>query len=270
MLTKTNKITSCVIGPAISPENFIEEHFFLFLGKGKMLGYDGGKNYILNSGESCIVRKNHLARYGKQKDGDDFEKVIVIFDEAFLRYFQEKYKVSSTKQAPREAFHALNKNVYISNFVSTLQPYYDGAGRLDQGFSDLKREELLLVLLKEYPELTDIFFDFGKPEKIDIEAFMNRNFRFNVAVQRFAYLTGRSITSFKNDFKQVFNDTPSHWLIKKRLQEAYFLIDKKGQRASDVYLEVGLEDLSHFSFAFKKLFGITPTQLAAQRKKSSV
>jgi AraC-like DNA-binding protein len=34
---------------------------------------------------------------------------------------------------------------------------------------------------------------------------------------------------------------------------------------SDVYLEVGLENLSHFSFAFKKLFEQAPTKLAGQR-----
>ena len=74
--------------------------------------------------------------------------------------------------------------------------------------------------------------------------------------------TGRSLTSFKQDFKKGFGDTPGRWLVRKRLQEAYFLIDKKGRKASDVYIEVGFEDLSHFSFAFKKQFGVAPTQLA--------
>ncbi|HMQ59732.1 MAG TPA: helix-turn-helix domain-containing protein [Flavilitoribacter sp.] len=33
------------------------------------------------------------------------------------------------------------------------------------------------------------------------------------------------------------------------------------KRKADVYLELGFEDLSHFSFAFKKAFGRTPTQV---------
>jgi AraC-like DNA-binding protein len=53
------------------------------------------------------------------------------------------------------------------------------------------------------------------------------------------------------------------------LQEAHFLIQKKGRKASDVYIEVGFEDLSHFSFAFKKLFGFAPTQLTGGKKKVS-
>ena len=90
---------------------------------------------------------------------------------------------------------------------------------------------------------------------------MNRNYKFNVSIERFAYLTGRSLTVFKKDFEKTFNDTPSRWLIKKRLQEAYFQIDKEGKKASDIYLDLGFEDLSHFSFAFKKKFGVAPSKV---------
>ena len=127
----------------------------------------------------------------------------------------------------------------------------------------VKRSELLLILLNDRPGLAEVFFDFGSPEKIDLEAFMNKNYKFNVSIERFAYLTGRSISAFKRDFNRIFNDTPSHWLVQKRLQEAYFLLDKKGRRPSDIYLELGFEDLSHFSFAFKKLFGKSPTAVVA-------
>jgi AraC family transcriptional regulator, exoenzyme S synthesis regulatory protein ExsA len=57
--------------------------------------------------------------------------------------------------------------------------------------------------------------------------------------------------------------------LEKRREEAYFLPDKKGQLPSDVYLEVGFEDLSHFSYAFKKMYGISPNQLKkADHRKS--
>ena len=50
----------------------------------------------------------------------------------------------------------------------------------------------------------------------------------------------------------------------QRLQDAYFLIKEKGVKVSDVYLDVGFKDLSHFSFAFKKTYGITPSKLSLQ------
>jgi AraC-like DNA-binding protein len=112
--------------------------------------------------------------------------------------------------------------------------------------------------------LKDILFDFSDPYKIDLEAFMNKNFHFNVTLDRFAYLTGRSLATFKRDFQKTFNTSPRNWLQQRRLQEAYYLITEKGKTTSDIYLDLGFENLSHFSFAFKKQFGYAPTELTGQ------
>lgn len=258
---KANTITTCYIGPKISPEHFIEEHFFLYLAEGTMQGFDGHRHYTLESGECCIVRKNHLARYNKQKVNDQFEKVIVVFDKYFLKEFIIKHGLSETVANSDSAFVKIKQSDLIPNFIKSLSPYYGSTRKIDETFSAVKREELLLILLQTNPELKDVFFDFGIPQKINLEEFMNRNYKFNISIERFAYLTGRSLTVFKKDFEKIFNDTPSRWLVKKRLQEAYFQIDKEGKKASDIYLDLGFEDLSHFSFAFKKKFGVAPSKI---------
>jgi AraC-like DNA-binding protein len=265
---KATAISSCYIGPEVSTEQFIPEHFFLYLVSGSMLAYDGNKEYTIKAGDYGIARRNHLAKYNKQPVNGQFEKVIIIFDQAFLKSFYGLHKYAAGKTTSADAVIKLNKNRLVESFIQSLTPYFNEKGTIDNDFFDIKRTELLLILLKEKPELAGIFFDFGSPEKIDLEAFMNRHFRFNVTLQRFAWLTGRSLTSFKRDFEKTFHDTPSHWLVQKRLREAHFLMEKKGRKASDVYIEVGFEDLSHFSFAFKKLFGFAPTQLAGGKKKT--
>jgi len=264
--TMRTEITSCYIGPEISPEQFIPEHFFLYLAKGKIEGYDGHRHYTMKGGDYCIVRKNHLARYNKQKDNDEFAKVVVIFDEGFLKKFQEKHHLREEASKHKEAFVIPSPTALIPSFIQSLMPYYNGAAKIEEAFADIKREELLLILLQTNPGLAAILFDFGTPEKIDLQSYMNRNFKFNVSLERFAYLTGRSLSAFKRDFKNIFNDTPSHWLVQKRLEEAYFLLKTKNKKPNDIYLDLGFEDLSHFSFAFKKLFGHPPTALAAIRK----
>ncbi|WP_416440574.1 helix-turn-helix domain-containing protein [Leeuwenhoekiella sp. A16] len=265
---RATDIKSCYIGPEISPEQFIPEHFFLYIAKGKIHGYDGNKSQTLKSGEYCLVRKNHLARYNKERENDQFEKVVIIFDELFLRKFQKKHDIVSTKFNAAEAFLTLNENALIPNFITSLMPYYNKGGKIEESFADVKREELLLILLRSQPELTGIFFNYAIPKKINLEAFMHQHYKFNVSIQRFAYITGRSLSAFKRDFKEKFNVTPNRWLMQKRLEEAHFLIEKKNKKPSEIYLELGFEDLSHFSFAFKKHFGQTPTQIA-NRKISS-
>ena len=260
-MTKYSEIKSCTIGPAISAEQFIPEHFFLFLAKGKMDGYDGSKNIALKDGECCIVRRYRLARYNKQKENDTFEKVIIIFDQPFLKSFLQKYKTTLQYFRSTEAFIKLKKDEKIVNYLLTLNTYFTSSGKIDPIFCDLKREELLLIILQQQPELSGLFFDFSLPGKINLEEFMNRNFRFNVSLERFACMTGRSISAFKRDFKEIFKETPNRWLVQKRLEEAHFLLQKSGKTPSEIFMDLGFEDLSHFSFAFTKKFGKSPSEI---------
>jgi AraC-like DNA-binding protein len=258
---KITAISQCYVSPAISVEQFIPEHFFLFLVKGSMMVYDGSKEYVIHAGDYGIGRRNHLAKYSKRPENGEFEKVVMMFDQDFLMRFKESHAVSSDFPKPHGGIIPLKKSNMVDNFITSLSPYFNDSGKIAPEFLDIKRSELLLILLKENPELAAVFFDFSIPAKIDLEEFMNRNYKFNISMERFAYLTGRSLSSFKRDFEKIFNATPAHWLVQKRLEEAYFLIDKKGKKASDIYIDLGFEDLSHFSFAFKKLFGVNASEI---------
>lgn len=147
---------------------------------------------------------------------------------------------------------------------SLFKAYFDSLApgyhlQTNKELAVLKQQEALLLLLHQAPALKNELFDFSEPGKIDLEEFMNKHYRFNVDLRRFAYLTGRSLATFKRDFEKIFHAPPSRWLQQKRLQEAYFQIKEKKKKPSDVYLEVGFEDLSHFSFAFKKTYGVAPS-----------
>jgi len=234
----------------------------MFLLKGYMKAYDGKKRYGMQPGDYFIARKNHLIRYTKFKEKDQFEKIIITLDGPFLKQFLERHPCDVKASDYGDSFLFVKENNLFKNYIQSLEPYYTGDLELDETFSDIKREELLLILLRSDPDLSNVLFNFGIPGKIDLEDYMNRNFRFNISLERFAFLTGRSLSSFKRDFQMTFGTTPGNWLKKKRLEEAYFQISKQNQKPSDVYLEVGFENLSHFSFAFKKEFGKTPSELA--------
>jgi AraC-like DNA-binding protein len=262
---EVNKAQACLSGTEALMEQFIPDHVFLYVTKGIIEGYDGSKTYTLKQGDYCIARKNRLAKYYSKK-GAEFKRMFFCFDEAFLRPFQQRHHLTKTAFNGADTFVQITPNSLIPAFINSMEPYTNEAGKIDEAFEDVKYEELLILLLQNQPELAGLFFDYAPPQKINLEEFMNRNFKFNVRMERFAYLTGRSLSAFKRDFKAIFNQTPNHWLIEKRLKEAYFLIDQQNKKSSEIYLDLGFEDLSHFSLAFKKLFGLRPTELAAQKK----
>lgn len=247
-----------------SPEQFVPDHLFLYLAAGELRVYDGHQRFTLQAGDYYLVRKNRLVRYGYGSAGAGCEMTYCCFDESSLRAFEEKYPVAAKRSRPSDTFVALAANETIAGFIRSLKPYRNQAGSVAEAFRAVKHEELLLILLQNQPELVDILFDYGIPGKIDLEKFMNTHFRFNVSLPRFAFLTGRSLSAFKRDFHAIFHETPSRWLVHKRLQEAYFLLVKENQKPSAIYFDLGFKDLSHFSFAFKNRFGLAPSQLAKQ------
>lgn len=97
--------------------------------------------------------------------------------------------------------------------------------------------------------------------KIDLQAFMEAHYQYDGDLQNFAYLTGRSISTFKRDFEKIYHTTPGKWLIQKKPEAAHFLLKEGKMKPTDVYLEVGFNDYSHSFSAFKKSFGIAPSMV---------
>jgi AraC-like DNA-binding protein len=93
--------------------------------------------------------------------------------------------------------------------------------------------------------------------KIDLQDFMEKNFRCDMSMTEFARASGRSLSTFKRDFKKMSELSPERWLTDRRLRSAFELL-KRGRRVSDACFDVGFKNVSHFSAIFKKKFGITP------------
>jgi hypothetical protein len=184
--------------PEILKEQFIPDNVFLYIVKGEIRFFDGKQIHSLKAGECGVARKNNLAKFIVADNA--FEPVLFCFEEDFLRAFQKKYHIQSSATA-KDVLFKIRNTTMIAEFISSIKPYYKDVMELDEAFEDLKYEELLIILLKNQPELADLFFDFAAPGKIDLEDFMNRNYKFNVSLNRFAMLTGRSLSALKEILK---------------------------------------------------------------------
>lgn len=253
---------SCYVSRNREGEQFIREHVFSYHLAGSLTMNDGNKTYQFKEGDFRFGRRNRLVKFAKQPpENGEYKSITVYLDQQTLRNFSMEYGYTSSEYHPGDTIIPLEANPLYKGYWDSLQPYDQIQQRMNEHLLSLKLKEAILLLLHTKPELKDILFDFSEPDKIDLESFMNQHYHFNVELKRFAYLTGRSLTTFKRDFEKIFHSTPSRWLQQRRLQEAHYLIKEKGQSPSDVYLEVGFEDLSHFSFAFKKTYGVAPSRI---------
>jgi len=131
----------------------------------------------------------------------------------------------------------------------------------------LKKNQIILAQKNQLTKFLKIpgpdkvktfLFDFSEPYKLDLQKFILRNYHYNVPIEQFAKLTGRSLAAFKRDFASIFQTSPRKWLQEKRLSEAYHLIKQKKIKSSEMYLELGFENISHFYKSFKQKYGVTP------------
>ncbi|WP_431241360.1 helix-turn-helix domain-containing protein [Flavobacterium sp. P21] len=148
----------------------------------------------------------------------------------------------------------------MESCLASLIPYFD-MDELPEDIASLKITEAITILRAIDKDIDNVLANFEEPGKIDLAGFMEKNFMFNLPLEKFSYLTGRSLTTFKRDFSKTFDSTPQRWLTKKRLELAHYQFAEKRKKPIDVCYETGFENLSHFSVAFKKRFGYAPTDL---------
>jgi AraC-like DNA-binding protein len=265
--SRSQIVYSCYYARSREGEQFIPEHVFSYQVSGTLTINDGNKVYIMNEGDFRLSRRNHLIKFTKQPPpGGECASVSIYLDQETLRNFSLEYGYKPVKRYDNpDAVLELKPNSLYKSYMQSLMPYERLSQPGNKDLLALKLKEAILILLQSNPGLQDVLFDFSEPGKIDLEAFMNKNFHFNVELKRFAYLTGRSLATFKRDFDKIFHSSPSRWLQQRRLQEAHYLIREKGAAPSDIYMDIGFEDLSHFSFAFKKMYGVPPSKLVVSR-----
>jgi len=255
-------IFSCDHESYVAGENVIPEHGIVHVFTGKLQMNDGKSLFHLEDGDTYFSAKNNLFRFTKLAEpARPLVAVSITFSQPFLQQFYAQNRPELEPGSPARHFPVRPHPLWHS-FFRSLEPYLRLQNSLPQKLLQVKQQEAFHILRSAQPGIDLILSDFSTPGKIDLAAFMQNNFTFNLELRRFAYLTGRSLSSFKRDFDEIFHVTPRRWLTGKRLEFAHHLIKEKKVKPSSAYIEAGFENLSHFSDAFKKHFGYSPSALA--------
>jgi AraC-like DNA-binding protein len=228
-------------------------------GETKIIQWDTTFNF--KTGDIFLIPRNQLATIiNYPKNGLPHKTVVMHLSVERLRKFYEKIEINNNSESTPKIFTYSNHPL-LESCMASLIPYFDVDGEFPDELASLKITEAINILRLIDPEVDRVLSNFDAPGKIDLVSFMQRNFMFNMSLERLGYLTGRSLSTFNRDFKKLFNTTPEKWLIDKRLELAYYHLTEKKKKPTEVYLEAGFEDLSHFSFTFKKKYGVSPSQL---------
>jgi len=243
-------------------EVLFEHHMLVWFISGETKIIQAGRSYVFNAGDIFLIPRNHVTTIiNYPKDGLPHKSVAMHLTEERIREFYADLDIKPMPSGITKVYHFKNHPL-LRSCLSSLVPYFDLLeAPFPEKIASMKILEALTILRTIDPGVDGLFANFDMPGKIDLVKFMETHFMFNLPLEKFGFLTGRSLSTFNRDFRKIFNATPQKWLTTKRLELAHYQITEHAKKPVDVYLEVGFEDLSHFSFAFKKHFGYIPTHL---------
>lgn len=258
-----NILFSCDKKRIFSDEQVVKDHALCLIVSGRLETNLTNIRIESEAGDIALIRRNELVKVLKMPDdsGRPFRAINIFLTQEILRDYAMQNSIAKQDKYVGTPIIDLNQNRFIRAYWDSLLPYYNDPTKFTPKMAQLKTNEAIELLLSSGFEMERFLFDLSEPHKIDLEKFMNKNFVFNIPISEFARLSGRSLSTFKRDFKKLFNETPEKWLHNKRLEEAKYLLKEKQMKPVEVYYTVGFENFSHFSDSFKKRFGVNASSI---------
>lgn len=241
------------------------EHTLIYIHSGELEITERNRKTILRPGDCAFMRRDNRMRLQKRVGKDQpYRSIVLKFSRDFLREFYQtlnRMEIPSDAKRDKSSLHVFPSNrIDIRSLFESVIPYFDAGMTPSDEILKLKMTEGIYAILNTDVNLYASLFDFVDPWKIDIMEFMEKNYMNELSMEEMAYYTGRSLSTFKRDFRQYSDLTPQKWLIQRRLQAAHELIRKGGKKVSEICFDVGFKNLSHFSKVYKEAFGVAPTE----------
>ncbi len=242
----------------------VYDHNLVYVRSGELEINDNGQSTHLHAGDCVFIRKDVRIKLNKYclDDGLPYQSIGLVFSREFLlNYFKQLPPEELPRHAQRSEQNLLLMPARpdIESLFQSITPYFESKEQPDQAWANRKLQEGLQALLKTDENVYASLFDFADPWKIDILNFLNKHYMYDLTLAEIANFTGRSLSTFKRDFKKVSDLTPEKWLIQRRLQAADRLLVETDEPIKEIMYRVGFNNFSFFCRVYRQHYGCTPT-----------
>lgn len=242
----------------------VKAHHLVYICSGELELFENGRKTVVREGECVFIRRDNRISMNKycSKQTRTYQSIALFFDRKFLLDFYKKLDPAEVPQQIKRSKVSVMKMPHrpdVASLFESLKPWFDTDEQPQESWLKLKLIEGLYTVLHTDRNVYASLFDFADPWKIDILDFMNENYMYDLSLEELANYTGRSLTTFKRDFKKISDETPQKWIIRKRLEVAHEMIVHQGRKVKDVIMDVGFKNMSHFSKIYKETYGMAPS-----------
>ena len=238
----------------------LSKNTFSFLQNGtKEVFFDNSSCLINNSQFLLMKAGNSLMTEKFYNDETKYRSILFFFSNEAVFNFIRKFKLKSQNNASYASMYSFDYDLYIKGFTKSILNISKLSKSIQKNILDAKFDEIMLYLIeiKGVNFLYSLISDSDNSTQKFIQTVEN-NIINKLSIKELSFLANMSTSSFKRAFKKHFQSSPGKWFQEKRLEHAAFLLINKSKRPSDIYQEIGYENLSNFTQAFKIKFGVTP------------
>lgn len=252
--------------PAARGGIMLQQNLFTFLLEGeKTVHFAGTKvtvkphRFVLLAAGNCLMSEKVAAKNA------DYHSILFFFDSNLLIDFFNRHPLllrKQTKKSDNHSFLLFEKDEFLVNFTRSLDCMLIGNKPIHYELQKIKLEELLLYLAIEYPGQVQQIRNMssGVDDDLIIRQAVTSHINSDITVKELAFLCNMSLSSFKRRFARIYGNSPNRWLLEKRMETAAKMLKQDNRKASEIYYELGYENLSSFIQSFKQIYGITPKQ----------
>jgi len=249
-------------------DHYVSTHVIsvVLKGKLKLQTYYEGEKFIASQNQIVFIPKGRYMISDIIPENEEFEAVFFFIEDKLINDF---LKTKNTVISGNLHFdYLMNYTDKLKLFTETLLSLYKNDKNTYKEITKIKLLELLHLFYhsNQRDNFINILNSLQKITKRSIKEIMEDNFDKPLLIEDYAFLTGRSISSFRRDFKSSFGIAPKKWLLKKRLEKAIKLLTTTEYSINQISLDVGFENVSHFINLFGKTYNETPKQFLIKER----
>jgi AraC-like DNA-binding protein len=255
-------IESCTHTQGKSGTMFLEDHMLLFVLKGRYTVRFGSQTFIVKQNEMVLLQKSIVIEYEKSGEAESeylLDYIMFFLKDDLLNEFIKMADLKPGFPAIAVPVSVNSVNERLISYIESLKPLFNESSDIGNGLVKIKLLELLFDVADADDHFLFQFLQLKRKERRSIAEVIEENIFNPVSLNDLAYLSGRSLSTFKREFKEIYNTSPLQWIRNRRLDRARELLTHSPLSVTDICFTTGFENTAHFSKVFKERFGVSPS-----------
>ena len=237
---------------------------FLYMLKGETQFQFDDSHINIPSNHALLLNCIHSGRQINDANKNEGEIVIVTFHPEILKKIYDRELPSifrQSQQITNQSSRKINNDFLIQKYIEGLLFYFENPSLVNDEILILKLKEIILLLsqTQDAETIRVILSQLFSPVKYVFKQIIEASLFAQVGVEDLAERTNLSVSSFKREFKKLYNDSPANYIKSKRLEKAAELLLVSVARITDIAYDCGFNDLANFTKSFHDKYGSSPT-----------